>query len=363
MLAMILLIGWVIFQVVAQQSLFDWFGDRIDNLTDENAAGSAFLSRDALNSTARSRRSPTSRIAACSSAGSSTTKSWPIVPRCITRYSMSSAPAVTRVTPRRSPRAPRRSPAPRGDRLDGGLDGDHGAVTVRRRGDGLADVLRRLGRVVEHDAVSRAAHVGHAVEAERAPRTPVEIVGDEVPAALDVHHPVRLDAALGDRTRAVDVAKVYTFGSPAGGRHGQQHLVVDGVAVARQPQGGGGEGVGLGAGGRRERLAQLGERAGGGLGDAGDRVAGGGAHAHRERDGLLAVEDEGRDGDAAGAELIAAGGAASGFDRIAEAAEVVDVAPDRALGDTQPLGERGTGELASRPAARTAVRAGARWWP
>lgn len=32
--ALVLLILWVAFQVFAQQSMWDWFGDRIDNLTD-----------------------------------------------------------------------------------------------------------------------------------------------------------------------------------------------------------------------------------------------------------------------------------------------------------------------------------------
>jgi Protein of unknown function (DUF2510) len=37
-IATILLIGWFLFQVVAQASLFEWIGDRIDNLTDDNSA-------------------------------------------------------------------------------------------------------------------------------------------------------------------------------------------------------------------------------------------------------------------------------------------------------------------------------------
>jgi hypothetical protein len=40
-IAILLLIGWVAFQLFAQQSLFDWIGDRIDkiseNLRDDNA--------------------------------------------------------------------------------------------------------------------------------------------------------------------------------------------------------------------------------------------------------------------------------------------------------------------------------------
>jgi hypothetical protein len=30
----VLVIAWVVFQVIAQQSFFDWLGDRIDNLTE-----------------------------------------------------------------------------------------------------------------------------------------------------------------------------------------------------------------------------------------------------------------------------------------------------------------------------------------
>ena len=33
-IVVILLIGWITFQAVAQVSLFEWIGDRIDNLTD-----------------------------------------------------------------------------------------------------------------------------------------------------------------------------------------------------------------------------------------------------------------------------------------------------------------------------------------
>ncbi len=37
--AIILLVLWVLFQVFAQQSMWDWFGDRIDNLTDDSSPG------------------------------------------------------------------------------------------------------------------------------------------------------------------------------------------------------------------------------------------------------------------------------------------------------------------------------------
>lgn len=37
-LAILLLIAYVVFQVLAQASLFEWIGDRIDNVTDEGGA-------------------------------------------------------------------------------------------------------------------------------------------------------------------------------------------------------------------------------------------------------------------------------------------------------------------------------------
>lgn len=37
-LAILLLVAWVLWQVFVQVSLFDWIGDRIDNLTDQNAS-------------------------------------------------------------------------------------------------------------------------------------------------------------------------------------------------------------------------------------------------------------------------------------------------------------------------------------
>jgi hypothetical protein len=37
-LAILLLVAYVVFQVLGQASLFDWIGDRIDNVTDQNGA-------------------------------------------------------------------------------------------------------------------------------------------------------------------------------------------------------------------------------------------------------------------------------------------------------------------------------------
>jgi hypothetical protein len=37
--AVIIFVAWLAFQIFAQASLFEWIGDRIDNLTDENGLG------------------------------------------------------------------------------------------------------------------------------------------------------------------------------------------------------------------------------------------------------------------------------------------------------------------------------------
>lgn len=41
-LAFVFFALWLAFQIVAQQSFFEWVGDRIDNLTDENGASVTF---------------------------------------------------------------------------------------------------------------------------------------------------------------------------------------------------------------------------------------------------------------------------------------------------------------------------------
>jgi hypothetical protein len=44
-IAIVLLIGWLAFQIFAQVSLFEWIGDRIDNLTDGSSGAAAIIRR------------------------------------------------------------------------------------------------------------------------------------------------------------------------------------------------------------------------------------------------------------------------------------------------------------------------------
>ncbi len=41
--AIVLLVGWFVFQVIFQASLFEWIGDRIDNITDNQGSAPATL--------------------------------------------------------------------------------------------------------------------------------------------------------------------------------------------------------------------------------------------------------------------------------------------------------------------------------
>ena len=86
----------------------------------------------------------------------------------------------------------------------------------------------------------------------------------------------------------------------------------------------------------------------------GDRAAGGRAQPDRDRDRLVVVEQQRRQ-PAAGRELVAAGGAAGGVDRVAELAQPVDVAAQRARADLEPVGELVAGPVAGGSAAATAA--------
>jgi hypothetical protein len=95
----------------------------------------------------------------------------------------------------------------------------------------------------------------------------------------------------------------------------------------------------------RQDLLELHQRAHGGLLDPGHRCACGGAQPDRDRDRLLVVEQQRRHR-APGAQPVPAGGSGQRLDRIAELAQALDVTPDRAAGDLEPVGQ-----LAPRPVA------------
>ena len=85
-------------------------------------------------------------------------------------------------------------------------------------------------------------------------------------------------------------------------------------------------------------LLELGQRADRRLLDPGDPAGGRGPQADGDGDGLGVVEQQRRKL-AAVAEPVAAGDAGRGLDRIAERAQFVDVAADRAGADLEAVGE------------------------
>jgi hypothetical protein len=86
---------------------------------------------------------------------------------------------------------------------------------------------------------------------------------------------------------------------------------------------------------RRQNLLELDEGADGGLLDAGHRCPGGGPQPDRDGDRLVLVEQQRRHR-RAGAQPVAAGRPGQRLDRVAERAQALDVAPDRATGDIKP---------------------------
>jgi hypothetical protein len=76
-------------------------------------------------------------------------------------------------------------------------------------------------------------------------------------------------------------------------------------------------------------------------------VDGGGPQADRDRDRLVVVEQQRRQG-AAAVELVAAGSARLGVDAVAELAKPVDVAAQGPVGDAEPFGELAAGPVAMR---------------
>ena len=123
-------------------------------------------------------------------------------------------------------------------------------------------------------------------------------------------------------------------------------------------------GADLGPQPRGQHLVELGERAYGGLAGPGHGAAGGEAERDGGGDGLLVVEQQGRQGHPR-AQLVAAADALGGVDRVAQRAQPLDVAAHAAGGHPEPLGQLGAGPhrplLEQRRAAAGRVRSCRPW--
>ena len=158
---------------------------------------------------------------------------------------------------------------------------------------------------------------------------------------------MRLDLAPRLGAVAAGVGEAQAFGVPAAGGEDGQVLGIDCRAAAghrdhRLPERGDSA-----AKARGQHLLELHQRADRRLLDPGHRRLRRGPKPDRDRDRLVVVEQQRRHR-GAGAQRVAAGGAGERLDRVAEVAEPLDVAADRAAGDLEPARQLGAGPVAPR---------------
>jgi hypothetical protein len=153
---------------------------------------------------------------------------------------------------------------------------------------------------------------------------------------------VRLGAAAAGRPVVVQVVEAEPLVLADGRRDHGQGVGVDGRPLAGHGVGGGPDGVGAVAQPGGQQLAQLGQRAQRGLLDPGHGAPGGGVQADRDRDRLLVVQQQRRQG-RAGAQAVAAGRPGGRADLVAQGAQPLDVVADGPGGHAQPVGQLGPG--------------------
>ena len=247
-------------------------------------------------------------------------------------------------------RAARRSPASRSPANSARHLGDR-RVQENARADGVGAERHRtrdvggeapFGRAAREKARARRDLRLDAVDPEGPPVGAGQIPGDQVPAPPGVNQSGRLDLTGCRRPVVAAVAERQPRVLSGGRGDRGQRLPVDGGAAAgerddcrvqrREPTAQAG----------RQHLFQLGERAQGDLLHPGDAAGGGGPQAERHRERLLVVEQQRRQL-RPGAEAVAARHARGRVHGIAEAAQAIDVAAERARGDLQPAAELATG--------------------
>ncbi|KMS73343.1 hypothetical protein ACM01_19070 [Streptomyces viridochromogenes] len=184
-----------------------------------------------------------------------------------------------------------------GGLLQGHQQPDDGVRGVRARGDAPGDVGAEVlgGRGARGEPRAVRRHGADAVDAERTPVLAVEIPGDQVPAALAAHQAVRLDGTAGGCALVIAVLEAQPLGVPAEVGEFGQHGRVDGggLGAAQHRHGEGVEGAHAAAQPVRQDLLQLGEGPYGGLADALDALARGGAEADGYGDRLVVVQQQG----------------------------------------------------------------------
>ena len=222
----------------------------------------------------------------------------------------------------------------------------HGhAVLERRPGDRPPDVLDEIQTLARHE---RGARIDQRLDAVGAIRPPVAAVGvpaHQVPAPPVADQARGLHVAVALAAVVPAVTEPHAAGIAAGGGDRGQHAgigqwlgnvqrqgdVVQRGRAATQP--------------RRQPLVELGEQLARRGFDAGDG-GGGCTQRHRERDRLGVVEHQRRQ-IGTGTQCVAAAAAGRCLHRVAEGAQAVDVAAQRARVHLQALGQLRAGPLAT----------------
>ncbi len=192
---------------------------------------------------------------------------------------------------------------------------------------------RRAGREAGTRQAQRSLD---PVQAEGSPVVAVGVPGQQIPAVRGVDQPVRLDVAGGDAAAAF-VAQPQLPLVPAGGRdRGQQFGVHGAGRGSGERERGGMEGGDLVPEPGRQHRLELGQRPERGLLQPGHAAGRRGMQADRHRHRLLIVQQQRRQGSAAGAEPVTARRARYRVHRIPQVAQPVDVTPHGPQPDAEP---------------------------
>jgi hypothetical protein len=184
-----------------------------------------------------------------------------------------------------------------------------------------------------------------AVDTECPPRVAATVPRDQVPAAAVIDERVRLDLAAAVDALAAAIVEAEALGVAARRGDHREVLGLDRGAPDRERDRRRAERPHTPPQVRRQDLLELHQGSHGRLLDSRHRRACGGAQADRDRDCLLVVEEQ-RWHRASGPKPVPTRGAGERLDGIAEPAQALDVAPDRAATDLEPVGQ-----LAARPVA------------
>jgi hypothetical protein len=210
--------------------------------------------------------------------------------------------------------------------------------------------------VAGHDNVREPVH------AKRPPRVTAYVAGDEVPPAARRYQPVRLDGPLAPPAVAVAVVEADALVRARRLRDGHEHVRCDrrrGIGALQRYQCRA-QRCDARAQPGRQHLFELGQRRERGVVHALHRAAGRRAQADRDRDGLVVLEQQGRQR-APGTEPVATTPTGRRSDRVPERSQSVDVSAQGPAGDVEAFREFGAcpgrarlqeGEQAQEPSRR-----------